>query len=380
MADTLDAPVAALFHPFHLGRLDWPTDGTVLFLGARSGGALLAQDWPRLVCEQDYKPEFDALCNAGLALDSDPEARHAMVLLLPPRQREHARASYVRALDRLAPGGVLVVSQANREGARSCEADVQALSGPLQVLSKHQCRVFWTGPESRLETHLAARWRELDAPRAIADGRYLSRPGVFSWDHIDPASQLLAEHLPADLSGAVADLGAGFGYLASELLQRCPNIESLDLYEADARALELARQNLASQSERVQPGFHWHDVTSGLPRQYQHIVSNPPFHAQQARQRVDIGQAFLSVAASALLPGGQLWLVANRHLPYEALLADQFDEVHTLAQTGAYKVINARRAGGPQLQSRPKLRDQTATADWRPRKRQQVADQGPRRR
>jgi 16S rRNA (guanine1207-N2)-methyltransferase len=204
---------------------------------------------------------------------------------------------------------------------------------------------------------------------------------VFAWDHIDPASHLLAEHLPADLDGAVADLGAGFGYLASEILQHCPNIAALDLYEADARALDLARQNLAQTSTGVQPGFHWHDVTTGLPRQYQHIVSNPPFHAQRSRQRIDIGQAFLAAAAAALLPGGQLWLVANRHLPYEALLADRFDEVRTLAQTGAYKVINARRAGGQRLQLRPRLRDQTdSSSEWRPRKRQQASDPGRRRR
>ncbi len=43
---------------------------------------------------------------------------------------------------------------------------------------------------------------------------FLSRPGVFAWDRIDPASALLAEHLPADLAGRAADLGAGYGFVA----------------------------------------------------------------------------------------------------------------------------------------------------------------------
>lgn len=376
-----DAPLQALLYPFLLGRLRWPSEGTVLFLNARVGGALWAGEWPRLVCEQDYKPEVDALLNAGLSIaPADPGQRHPLVLLLPPRQREHARACYVRALDRLAAAGILVVAQANREGARSCEADVQRLCGPLQVLSKHQCRVFWTGSERRIDSVLAEQWRELDAPRRIADGRFLSRPGVFAWDRIDPASQLLAEHLPADLIGPVADLGAGWGFLASELLRRCPQVEALDLYEADARALDLARQNLASAADRIALGFHWLDVSNGLPRHYQNIVCNPPFHAQQGRERVDLGQTFLAVAARALLPGGRLWLVANRHLPYEALLADQFDEVRTLAQTGAYKVIVARRAGGVRLADRSLLRDQAAShgVDWKPRQRQVAGGAGDR--
>ncbi|KAG0921461.1 hypothetical protein G6F32_015094 [Rhizopus arrhizus] len=63
---------------------------------------------------------------------------------------------------------------------------------------------------------------------------------VFAWDRIDPASALLAEHLPADLAGRAAALGAGYGYLSRELLERCPKITALDLYEAEQRALALA--------------------------------------------------------------------------------------------------------------------------------------------
>ncbi|MCB7212868.1 methyltransferase, partial [Lactiplantibacillus plantarum] len=69
------------------------------------------------------------------------------------------------------------------------------------------------------DADLAKRWSALDAVRPIMGGRFLSRPGVFAWDRIDPASALLAEHLPADLAGRAADLGAGYGYLSRELLE-----------------------------------------------------------------------------------------------------------------------------------------------------------------
>ena len=39
---------------------------------------------------------------------------------------------------------------------------------------------------------------------------------MFSHGRIDPGSRLLAEALPADLSGKVADFCAGWGYLSAE--------------------------------------------------------------------------------------------------------------------------------------------------------------------
>jgi 16S rRNA (guanine1207-N2)-methyltransferase len=367
-----DPALEALFLPFMEGGIAWPAAGGALFLGARAGRPLHAQPWPGLACEQASKPEVDALHRAGMAAGADVAdagARYPLVLLLPPRQREHARARFAQALQRLAPGGTLVACMPNKEGARTGEADLARLAGPLRSQSKHHCRVFWTAPlDGPADPVLAAEWHGLGAPRRIVDavaaggpgveghasdavvpgGSFLSRPGVFAWDRVDAASRLLAAHLPTDLHGAVADLGAGWGYLAMQVLARCPAVASLDLYEADARALELARANLAGMqastpaASRASLAFHWHDVAAGLgQRRYDAIVCNPPFHAQGAGERVDLGRAFIAAAAGAMKPGGRLWLVANRHLPYEAALAGRFAGVREVASRDGFKVIEA---------------------------------------
>ena len=144
--------------------------------------------------------------------------------------------------------------------------------------------------------------------------------------------------------GRAADLGAGFGYLSAELLERCAGISALDVYEAESRALELARRNLSRYETRARLAYRWHDVTQGLPERYDVVVTNPPFHTGDSTSRPDIGRRFIQVAAASLQPRGTLLLVANRHLPYEAALAEGFDDMRTLAQRHGYKVVRATKA------------------------------------
>lgn len=345
---TVDDPaLGTLLLPFADGALQWPASNRVLFLRARAGPGLpaSASGW---VCEQGFRPYADALERAGLhAVASAGEDAFDLVLVLPPRQREESRALLARALSHTVAGGIVVASMLNTEGARSAEADLASLAGNVHSLSKKKCRVFWaTADAARMDADRISQWALLDAPRLVADGRLRSRPGLFAWDRIDAASALLASCLPTDLSGHGADLGAGTGYLATEVLARCPGVLALDLYEAEARALELARLNLAGNrgpAKAAKLGFHWHDVTRGLPARYDFIVSNPPFHQGRADQP-GLGRAFIASAAAALKPRGRLWLVANRHLPYEAELAQGFKSVRTVKEQDGFKVIEAIKA------------------------------------
>ncbi|MGY0650945.1 class I SAM-dependent methyltransferase [Luteimonas sp. A537] len=356
-----DAALDALLLPFADGTL--AREAGALFLRARAGAALQPQDWPGLACESVFKPDAEALLRAGFTVtdglaESSSDAAAAadigadlgerpLVLLLPPRQRDEARAAFAEALARAAPGAYVVASVANDAGAKSAEADFARIAGPVSTRSKHKCRVFWArAGQAGSEPALAAQWRGLDAPRLIEGGRFLSRPGVFAWDRVDPASALLARNLPADLAGRAADLGAGYGYLSAELLERCPGITALDAFEADARALALARHNLAGHAPRVALGFHWQDVTAGIATGYDVLVSNPPFHVPDGRERPDVGRAFIAAAAQALRPGGRLWLVANRHLPYEEALGAGFGDVRLVAQEGGFKVVEAVKSTG----------------------------------
>jgi 16S rRNA (guanine1207-N2)-methyltransferase len=353
MAD--DAPLSALQVPFERGDLIWPHAKRVLFMGARAGNTWFARAGAKVVCQQHFKPFADTLQQHGLEVAlAAPDARFDLVMALPPRQREARRAMFARALDHVAEGGVLVVAVSNRDGARSAQDDLARLAGPVTHLSKHKCRVFWTQPEPGvIDTGVRGEWRTFDALRPTLHGM-ISRPGLFAWDRIDPASALLAEHLPADLSGRVADLGAGTGYLAMQVARRCPKVTHITLYEADARALPAARANMEAALRRLarppKVAVRWHDVLVGLPERFDAIVSNPPFHQGHADQP-ELGRGFIVAAANALRTGDRLLIVANRHLAYEATLRERFAGARVIVERDGFKVIGrgveARRLSRP---------------------------------
>jgi 16S rRNA (guanine1207-N2)-methyltransferase len=127
-----DAALDVLFHPFDTGALAWPRAGGALFLRARDGWPLHASARPGLVCEQSYKPEFDALSRSGLEVVEEgaaPDTTFPLVLVLPPRQRDEARALFARALDRAGDDGVVVACMHNDEGAKTGQADLARVAG-----------------------------------------------------------------------------------------------------------------------------------------------------------------------------------------------------------------------------------------------------------
>jgi 16S rRNA (guanine1207-N2)-methyltransferase len=308
-----------------------------LFIGAESHLGL--KEWPEILGWQPSKPLAAAWDRAGFSrVDELPDGKWPLVMLLPGKSRDEALAWFAEARARLAPGGTLLVSMPNTAGAGRFEKELSKATGSVISLQKHKCRAFHATDDGTWDESVFHAWHELGKLREISG--FTVQAGIFSSDHIDPGSQLLADHLPAHLHGHVADLGAGWGFLSAAILKRCPKIQRLDLFEADSRALACARKNLAAQPQEI--GFHWHDVTTGLPSQYDAIVMNPPFHTGQATD-VDLGRAFLKVAAASLKRGGKLLLVANRQLPYEAALEVSGLAWRKITEDKIYKILAAEK-------------------------------------
>jgi 16S rRNA (guanine1207-N2)-methyltransferase len=257
------------------------------------------------------------------------------VVLAPPGvlERDYVLAQALRAL---APGGrLLALAPKDRGGARL-----------RKTLEAFGCQV---AEDARRHHRICATTRPEKVPglaEAIAAGGpqvpprlgLSSQPGVFSWDRPDPGTAVLIEALPP-LAGRGADLGCGAGALGLAVLKSAA-VERLLLIDLDRRAVDAARRNVSD----ARAEFAWSDVRRPgvLPEGLDFIVTNPPFHQGGAEDKA-LGQAFIALAANSLKRGGKLYLVANRHLPYEAPLADSFAATRLLAEREGFKVFEARR-------------------------------------
>ncbi len=304
----------------------------------------ISHKWQKaLLCVQSFKPSYDRLRDAGFRVEHDLAGDgFDLGLCLITKHKMENLSNLGRAWAALRPGGTLVCAGGKDVGIASIERAFKSVIAEPSSLSKHHCKILW-GVRSDDVPPEISQWVDGGRLQIVPGTGCWSRPGVYNWNKVDAGSALLAEHLPGDLHGRVADLGAGWGYLSLKLMERHSDIVSLDLYEAEWLALEAAKTNLGRVAVTTRLGFHWHDVAKGLPEAaFDAVVTNPPFHEGKAVD-IELGRKFITSAAKSLIAGGRLILVANRQLPYEATLNSNFSSFSVLQENSLYKVISARR-------------------------------------
>ncbi|MCB1332291.1 MAG: class I SAM-dependent methyltransferase [Roseivivax sp.] len=315
------------------GALTLPDEGIIAIFGASAEMDLSALDPARLHVIQPFRPDHDALTARGLRCGLAPEGPYAAAIVCVPRARDLAQA-WIAAAAAACPGGLLIVDGAKTDGVDTLLKAMRQRTPIAGQVSKAHGRVFWLTAGTDFADWAARR-------RDVGDG-LVTAPGVFSADGPDAGSRALAQALPANLGGAVADLGAGWGYLSAQILKR-PDVTALWLVEADANALDCARSNISG----PRADFVWADATRwDAPQRLDAVVMNPPFHTGRAGDP-DLGRAFIQTAARNLKPAGRLWMVANRHLPYEAALAAAFRTVTELPGTPGFKLLMAEQPTRP---------------------------------
>lgn len=249
----------------------------------------------------------------------------------------------------LDPGGECLLAGANNEGIKPAghtlerlfgNAITEAYGGGARLLSARKEAQEPADPSAFREP-----WLRHDAFHAFAvelRGRSYqlrSRPGVFSWDRLDEGTRVLAENMEIGERDRVLDLGCGCGVLtvvAASLATR-GHVHGVDV---DVEAVRSARATAAAngiENCTILPS----DAGSAVRElTFDTVLTNPPFHV--GRQAVlEIARQFIRDASSVLCPGGRLFLVANRTLPYERVVQKEFGNVHLAVETSGFKVIVA---------------------------------------
>jgi 16S rRNA (guanine1207-N2)-methyltransferase len=272
----------------------------------------------------------------GLPWETDPDSADTVALVLPAsRGTRYVELSLLGAARALRPGGRLWISGSKDRGFEHYFRLAQETLGyGLPVGRQGPVRVAVLEKESPAPP-MEEVWEEFEAEVYGKRLTFRHLPGVFSAGHLDPGSRMLLEKLPAEL-GSVLDLGGGYGALSLPLVERASRVT---LVEDDWASILSAEAGL--EANGLSATVRHSDVDEGLPagQQFAILLANPPFHVG-GLVVLETARAFLEAAQARLERGGRFYLVANRFLPYEPLLAEGFAHVETLAE-GSHKVLLA---------------------------------------
>lgn len=172
--------------------------------------------------------------------------------------------------------------------------------------------------------------------------RLVSRPGVFSWEHLDEATSILADVMPVEPGDHVLDLGCGIGPLGL-LAARLSAESQVTMVDVDSEAVRCAQRAIDAADQQNCRAICSDVAAAVREEQFDLVVTNPPFHVGKATE-LDVPTQFILDAWHVLKRGGRLALVANRTLPYERVIRDTFGNLTTLHDGARFKVLGARKA------------------------------------
>ncbi len=264
--------------------------------------------------------------------------------VLPKNKRESVYYLSV-ATKHLKKDGYIVAVAANEAGGKTLSKVMNQVGFEGESYSKNKCRIF-VGQAGNFNDEFINDNLKIGVPHLVSINReeFYTQVGIYGWDKIDLGSKILIQTLPENLSGVGADFGCGYGYIAKKICEKNNKLSKFICIDIDWRSIECAKLNLKPYDEKVDLDYLWADLTQkpeGLtPLDF--IVMNPPFHKGK-ETKIDLGRQMIKTAHSRLKNGGKLYIVANRQLPYEAILNDLFRKVEKVTEEQGFKVFHVQK-------------------------------------
>ncbi|XQE67778.1 methyltransferase [Pseudomonas sp. P3C3] len=263
------------------------------------------------------------------------------VLVRVPKTLALLEEQLIRLHGQLAPGARVIAGAMIKHLPRAAGDLLEQYIGPVQAsLAVKKARLLTATLESRPapESPYPTRYR-LDKP-AI---ELLNHANVFCREGLDIGTRAFLPHLPKSLvPQRVADLGCGNGVLAIAFALANPQAE-LTLVDESYMAVQSAEANWRAALGERPATFRAADGLADQPRDSLDLVlCNPPFHQQQVVGDFLAWRMFQQ-ARAALVTGGELWIVGNRHLGYHAKLARLFRGVQQVAANPKFVVLRATK-------------------------------------
>lgn len=263
------------------------------------------------------------------------------VLIRVPKTLALLEEQLIRLHGQLAPGARVVAGAMVKHLPRAAGDLLEKYLGPVQAsLAVKKARLLQVSVAGKgaASSPYPTRYR-LDAPAL----ELVNHANLFCREGLDIGTRAFLPHLPQHVDARrVADLGCGNGVLGIAYALNNPQAE-LTLVDESYMAVQSAQENwraaLGERPATIRAG-------DGLAEQpadsLDLVLCNPPFHQQQVVGDFLAWRMFQQ-ARAALVTGGELWIVGNRHLGYHAKLKRLFRGVEQVAATPKFVVLKASK-------------------------------------
>ncbi|WP_426143505.1 methyltransferase [Pseudomonas sp. DWP3-1-2] len=289
------------------------------------------------------------LIRNGMAYDAVPmiPASEALVgpfdwvLIRVPKTLALLEEQLIRLQGQLAPGAHVVAAAMVKHLPRSAGELLEQYVGPVTAsLAMKKARLLFATPQPReIQPSPYPTTYALDDP-AI---NLINHANVFCREGLDIGTRAFLPYLPKNLGEArVADLGCGNGVLAIASALDNPQAH-YTMVDESFMAVQSAAQNWKTALGEREVVVRADDgLASQAPDSLDVVLCNPPFHQQQVVGDFLAWRMFQQ-ARSALVVGGALYVVGNRHLGYHSKLARLFRGVEQVAATPKFVILKARK-------------------------------------
>ncbi|MDG6897028.1 16S rRNA methyltransferase [Actinobacillus delphinicola] len=317
-------------------HLDLLNQGSVLFAGNVTDNfpqQLKSQKIPTHVWSWyfDYAKDFsEEACTFG----SHCYQQADLILFYWTKNKLENQFQLLQLLSKAPIGQKVLIIGENRSGVRSAEKLLAPYGEIAKIDSARRCSLYHFELTEKVNFNFDEFWKTTEF---MPNFNVASLPGVFSANVLDEGTKLLLSTLDnRHFFGDILDLGCGAGVIGTYIKQKFPNIH-LVMSDIHAMALESSRRTLLINN--LMGDVIASDVFSHIEGKFDVILSNPPFHdgLDTAYRAVT---ALITQAKWHLKEGGELRIVANRHLPYPDLLDQHLGSHEVLAKNNKFVVYS----------------------------------------
>ncbi|MCU1718206.1 methyltransferase [Pseudomonas sp. 5P_3.1_Bac2] len=263
------------------------------------------------------------------------------VLIRVPKTLALLEEQLIRLHGQLAPNAQVLAGAMLKHLPRAAGDLLERYIGPVQAsLAVKKARLLSATPQSKAAptSPYPTRYR-LEQPQL----ELLNHANLFCREGLDIGTRAFLPHLPKHLNALrVADLGCGNGVLGIAYALHSPEAQ-LSLVDESYMAVQSAQANWqAALGERPVTLRAGDGLAEQAADSLDLVLCNPPFHQQQTVGDFLAWRMFQQ-ARAALVTGGELWIVGNRHLGYHAKLKRLFRGVEQVAATPKFVVLKATK-------------------------------------